>query len=330
MKAVVSTGDGGIALKTVAKPRPGPTQVLIKIFAAAQNPPDHMKLGRRTEGVISEQDFAGRMEALGAEVPTRLRYVGERVAGFLNGGVDEEMGGAFGEYCVADAHVLISLPESSNYEDAPGLGLAAFTAAQALWISLEPGLPTLTVPAATPFPLMTSTDSGLGWKLGGRTVHIQLARLSGMEVITTASSRNHALVKGLGADVVLDYRDPEVSTKIRAHTGNKLAHAVDCISDATTTRQVADTIGEGGGFVALVLGEPVDVPGVHAQFSLVYTLLGKASECPMPYAADPNHYEFGKTTAILFTDLLHNGKLKTTPVKLVPNGLNDLGNGLNT
>lgn len=48
----------------------------------------------------------------------------------------------------------------------------------------------------------------------------------------------------------------------------------------------------------------------------------------MPYAADPEHYEFGKRTAALLTRLLADGKLKTTPVKLVPNGLNDVGEWL--
>lgn len=48
----------------------------------------------------------------------------------------------------------------------------------------------------------------------------------------------------------------------------------------------------------------------------------------MPYAADPKHHEFGKRTAALLTRLLADGKLKTTPVKLVPNGLNDVGEWL--
>jgi NADPH:quinone reductase-like Zn-dependent oxidoreductase len=34
--------------------------------------------------------------------------------------------------------------------------------------------------------------------------------------VTTASPHNHALLKGLGADAVFDYKDPDVSTKIRA------------------------------------------------------------------------------------------------------------------
>ncbi|KAJ7221004.1 chaperonin 10-like protein [Mycena haematopus] len=189
MKAVVTTGDGTVGLRTVPKPQPGPTQVLVRIFAAAQNPPDHMKITfRSTEGIISGHDFAGRVEAIGTEVPVGVRFVGERIAGFLNGGVDEETGGSFAEYCVADPHVLISLPDSLAYEDAAGLGLAAFTAAQALWIS-QPGLPTPDAPAATPFPILVWAGASA---VGQYTV--QLAKLSGLRVITTASPKNSTTV----------------------------------------------------------------------------------------------------------------------------------------
>jgi hypothetical protein len=67
--------------------------------------------------------------------------------------------------------------------------------------------------------------------------------------------------------------------KIRTATDGKLAHAVDCVSDGTTTRQVVECLGEGGGKVALVLNEPLDAPGVQARFDLVYTLLGKVRPC---------------------------------------------------
>ncbi|KAJ6630999.1 dehydrogenase [Mycena sp. CBHHK59/15] len=309
MKAVVTNGDGGVALKSVPKPQPGPTQVLVRIFAAAQNPPDYMKIGfRTTTGVISGHDFAGRVEEIGAD------------------GVDEETGGSFAEYCIADAHILISLPDSLSYEDAAGLGLAAFTAAQALWIS-QSGLR----PRSTrPIRYLTAVLQILIWAgasaVGQYTV--QLAKLSGLQVVATASPKNHALVKALGADAVFDYRDPEVSAKIRVFTGDRLAHAVDCISDATTTRQVADSFGRNGGVISLVLDEKVQANNVQSQFSLVYTLLGKAFEHPRPYPAIPEHYEFGKTTADLLTRILASGKLKTTPVKLVPNGLADVGEWL--
>ena len=41
---------------------------------------------------------------------------------------------------------------------------------------------------------------------------IQLAKLSGYKVVTTASKRNHELVRGLGADLVFDVSSPAPSS----------------------------------------------------------------------------------------------------------------------
>lgn len=41
MKAVVTAGNGKVALKAdIPVPTPGPNQVLVKVIAAAQNPPE--------------------------------------------------------------------------------------------------------------------------------------------------------------------------------------------------------------------------------------------------------------------------------------------------
>jgi NADPH:quinone reductase-like Zn-dependent oxidoreductase len=42
MKAVVTTGDGGVQLQDVDIPVPQPNQILVKVVAAAQNPADCM------------------------------------------------------------------------------------------------------------------------------------------------------------------------------------------------------------------------------------------------------------------------------------------------
>jgi len=41
---------------------------------------------------------------------------------------------------------------------------------------------------------------------------IQLAKLSGYKVVTTASKRNHELVKSLGADLVFDVSKPPLAS----------------------------------------------------------------------------------------------------------------------
>lgn len=44
----------------------------------------------------------------------------------------------------------------------------------------------------------------------------------------------------------------------------------------------------------------------------------------MPYPAIPEHYELGKKFGVLLSTLLREKRLKTTPLKLVPNGLADV------
>lgn len=104
---------------------------------------------------------------------------------------------------------------------------------------------------------------------------MQLAKLSGLQVLATASPRNHELLKSLGADAVFDYKDPAVSAKINEFTGNKLAHAVDCVSQDESAALVSASMGTNGGYVALVLKAAMPRVDVKGEFSLVMTLFGK-------------------------------------------------------
>lgn len=62
------------------------------------------------------------------------------------------------------------------------------------------------------------------------TLNVSPPRRSGLEVITTASPHNHAMLKALGADAVFDYGAADCGAQIRAYTHNKLLHAFDCIA----------------------------------------------------------------------------------------------------
>ena len=62
---------------------------------------------------------------------------------------------------------------------------------------------------------------------------IALAKLAGLQVVTTASPRNHALLKDLGADAVFDYKDADVASKIKewAKPHGGITIALDSISE---------------------------------------------------------------------------------------------------
>ncbi|WP_394189905.1 zinc-binding dehydrogenase [Pseudoalteromonas atlantica] len=68
---------------------------------------------------------------------------------------------------------------------------------------------------------------------------IQFAKQRGATVFTTASKRNHKLVKQLGADVAFDYHDKKLADKIRRELGPQGFDAVlDSIGGETTIRNV--------------------------------------------------------------------------------------------
>jgi len=104
MKACITTGDGKVALGTARKPQVGSKQILVKVVAAAQNPPDckwvYLKFSQSlieaivgylfqrliSTGLVIGHDFAGIVEEIGSDVLLGVRKIGERVAGFVRGG----------------------------------------------------------------------------------------------------------------------------------------------------------------------------------------------------------------------------------------------------
>ena len=179
--------------------------------------------------------------------------------------------GAFAEYVVADAELqVVPIPGGWSFEEAAQLGVAPLTALQCLHESLE--LP-------SPFEARSTAEQPqrtiLIW--GGASAlgqyAIQFAKLAGLRVVTTASSKNFDLVKGLGADEVFDYRDEGVVENIRVATGNALDIAFDTISEGKTPAQVTGAIGDKGGKVASVLPYESPRPTVEVIFSILPNLI---------------------------------------------------------
>ncbi|KAG7442717.1 dehydrogenase [Guyanagaster necrorhizus] len=320
MKAVVTLGNSKVALKSdVPVPEPGPGQILVKVIAATQNPPDCESCVNVTTGLVIGLDYAGIVVDIGPDVPTGQRYVGERVAGFINGGKTKEWTGTFAEYCLAEAHLVLNLPDSMSFEDASSLGLAGFTACQLLWLNHR-ALPTPDAPTQKPFPLLVwGGASSVG------QYAIQLAKLSGLTVITTTSPKNLDLVKSLAADAAFDYRDPGVISKIKQFTGDELSEAVDCISTKDTIVQVEQSLGKNGGHIATIMPVSVTRPDVTCEFMPVYTLLGRVIDFgpAYQYPVIPKHVHAGERFGKMMSELLTAGKLRANPVKIVPNGLAD-------
>jgi NADPH:quinone reductase-like Zn-dependent oxidoreductase len=212
-----------------------------------------------------------------------------------------------------------------SFEDAATLGVGITTVGQGLYQEL--GLPFPPAKVQEPTPVLIyggSTATG--------TLAIQYAKLTGCEVIATASSHNFDLLRKLGADHVFDYKDADVGAKIRKATDDKLKLVFDCIAEGNSSDITAAAISSTGGHVATLL--PVkDYPrdDVKTQFTFAYTALGEKYNDRFP--ASQTDYEFGAKFWKVAQDWINSGKIRTHPVEVrkgldgVPQGLQDLKDG---
>jgi len=135
--------------------------------------------------VVMGNEIAGLVASVGSGV-TRFA-VGDRVYARLD---KLKMGGLAEQAVVHEDH-LAKMPASLSFEAAAAVPLAALTALQALRDELR---------------LQNGQSVFISAGAGGvGTFAIQIAKHLGAKVATTASPRGDALVRRLGADVVIDY-----------------------------------------------------------------------------------------------------------------------------
>jgi NADPH:quinone reductase-like Zn-dependent oxidoreductase len=188
-----TVGDASVLeVAEVAKPVPGPGQVLVKVGAAGVNPVDtYIRAGAFP--ALGQPPFT-----LGWDLAGTVEQVGEGVAGFAAG--DEVFGmlafpgtgGGYAEYAVANASDLAPRPSWLTVEEAGATPMVALTA----WQSLvgRGGL------SAGQRVLVHAAAGGVGH------VAVQIAKALGAYVIGTASAAKHDFLRSLGVDEVIDYR----------------------------------------------------------------------------------------------------------------------------
>ena len=205
MKAIVAERYGGPeALDLAERPEPdvGPTDVLIDVRAASLNPLDYKIRNGNVKLVLALRPPI----ALGCDVAGVVVAVGARVSRFTAGNevyarLEEMRMGGLAERVVTDESVVALKPARASFAEAAAVPLAALTSLQALRESaaLQPGHRVL-------------IHAGAG---GVGTFAIQIAKILGLWVATTTSTKNVDFVKTLGADEVIDYTKERVSDRVR-------------------------------------------------------------------------------------------------------------------
>jgi NADPH:quinone reductase-like Zn-dependent oxidoreductase len=197
MQAIVQDKYGSVGvlqLTGIDKPAGGPDDVLIRVHAAGVHIGDwHVMTGQPYLMRIVGFGFrAPRARVRGIDVAGVVEAVGKNVTQFQAG--DEVFGtcdGAFAEYALAREDMLAPRPSNLSFEQAAAVPTSASTALQALRNAgqIQPGQKVLIVGAS----------GGVGM------FAVQIARSFGAEVTGVCSRPKMDMVRGIGADYVIDY-----------------------------------------------------------------------------------------------------------------------------
>lgn len=235
MRAVVieSYGDNSVVSVTdVASPAPQAGEISVKVRAAGINPVD-WKI----------RDGAGHRMGktlpihLGGEISGTVEQVGAGVAGFSVGdavfGIIKD--GGFADYAIAPAADMVHMPADLDFITAAAIPLGALTAWQALFDVA--GL------ASGQRLLITGASGGV------ESLAVQIAKATGAHVTAMASGRNADFVRGLGADVFIDY-----TTQPFEQVAGHMDVVFDTVGGDTFQRAFATL--KRGGFLVTSVGFP--------------------------------------------------------------------------
>ncbi|WP_327699860.1 NADP-dependent oxidoreductase [Streptomyces sp. NBC_00459] len=244
MKAVGFTESGGPeVLQVLELPAPdaGPGEVRIRVHAATVNAVDALQRSGVARSPDAQPPFVPGMEAagvvdqIGTGTNTDLR-VGDRVMAIV---LSSGSHGAYAEQVVVSVESVVRAPDATTDVQAATLPMNGLTARLALdTLRLEPG--------------QTVAITGAAGAVGGYAV--QLAKADGLRVVADASEQDEALIKELGADVVLR-RGAEYPGRVRA----EVPEGVDGLVDAASLGALAARAVRDGGRVVTLLG--YDGPG---------------------------------------------------------------------
>jgi NADPH:quinone reductase-like Zn-dependent oxidoreductase len=239
MRVVGVTEFGGpeaLQLVEVPERHAGPGEVRIRVHAAAVSPTDTFtrngararQLERDPPPYVPGMDAAGVIDEIGEGAVTDLA-VGDHVMAIV---VPSGAHGAYSQQLVVPAESVARVPAGASDAEASTLPMNGLTARLALdLLALAPGA--------------TLAVTGAAGAFGGYTV--QLAKADGLRVVADAAPSDEALVKALGADVVVP-RGDDVAARIR----EVVPEGVDGLADGSIQHQAVLAAVRDGGAVAAV------------------------------------------------------------------------------
>jgi NADPH:quinone reductase-like Zn-dependent oxidoreductase len=244
-------GPEALELQTVAMPRPGHGEVLVKVLASSINPVDIKTRDGRYPPIREDalpytlgRDCAGSVAALGEGVSGWKP--GQEVYAFVGQGQGTHAG-----YVIVNQDALARKPSTLDHRVASAVPLAALTAWQGLF---ERGML-----EAEEKVLIHAGSGGVGH------LAVQFAKLTGAKVWVTASGDGVGFVQSLGIDNVIDYKTQNFEDAVCD---------VDLVCDMVggQTQERSWNVLRRGGRLVSTLNEPSQIKaGEHGATAMRYT-----------------------------------------------------------
>ncbi|WP_040203359.1 NADP-dependent oxidoreductase [Neobacillus jeddahensis] len=307
MKAMVIDQYGKVPIRLAEMPTPemGEYEVLAEIHAASINPVDFKirdgkvkLLVKYKMPLILGNDFSGVVAKVGAKV-THFKVGDEIYARPRKSKI-----GTFAEYIAIHEDDIALKPKNLSFEEAASIPLVGLTTYQALHdvLQLQKGEKIL----------IHAGSGGVG------TFAIQLAKLMGATVATTASVAGENLVKSLGADKMINYKTEKFE---------EILHNYDAVFDTLggETLEKSFEIIKDGGKIVSVSGLPNARFGKEYGSGFFKTLLFAAASRKLTALEKKHHVQYtflfmkpsGEQLRII-ADFIESGKIKPIIDRVFP------------
>lgn len=299
MRAMVMDRFGGpevLHMGEIERPKATPGNVVIRVAYASVNPADW----KCVDGWLSQYfeykfpfvvgfDAAGVIAEVGEGV-TNFK-VGDRVVTSSNLGIGER--GSYAEYLRSDVARVAKLADSVDFQTAAAIPTAAITSYEGLYdvFRIKAGQTIL-------------INGGAG---GCGSYAILFAKNTGARVAATCGPANLDYVRGLGADLAINYRSENVLNAVKAWAAEGVDFVLDTVGQGTL-KDGLKMLKKGGtlGFIAtLIKDEPLFDPeeaktlGVNLAFVM------------------SSHERSGRQLTEI-VDLYNKGKLKAPALEVLP------------
>lgn len=284
----------------------------------------------------SGDDIAGTIEAVGQNVVGF--HKGDRVAAFHEMRTSH---GAFAEYAVAPYYTTFHIPDSTSYEEAATIPLAAYTSVCALFQELE--IPEPWSPLAKAAAKKGTKNALIiyGASTATGAFAIKLAAAANVHPLIAVGSKRSAFIKPFldesKGDALVDYTAYSTEEELIAAIQEAVKKggapdgrcwkAYDTVSEDETVRLLTkviagppDAAGQRPKLTNIFM--KTDVEGSDPSVDLVFSMVGQV------HYEDEKDKLIGVTWGAAFSRGLREGWLTSHPYTVGNNGLQSLSEGL--